>query len=361
MNRPTQGRTTYILVFGLLIYVLSVQRVAWLQQEQTNNDNNVVAHLEQPSPSQQLLQTMIQQQEKRLALLESKLDAYLAYNSDPFLSTQIRSHCTNQTTLEEYCRDIHTSIFNNEKDCHSSHSLCLDHFPPPQNCIVYDFGIREEPDFGVILSNSPFQHCEVFAFDPSPITQKWYQDNQQKLPPNYHLTTEYGAGNQDEVITLREYNWDQVTIYSYPQRVLDATNCTPSGQCRYKKFTPQRKHKLPVRSIESIMREYKHSHIDILKLDIEGSEYRVLESLIASGVCRKVNQLLVEWHHYDNDIRYGASSSPTLNVFHKLLEEQCGLKQFRLHSPQGWPSNFKLYAEMGLILRYNLASFQREQ
>jgi hypothetical protein len=35
----------------------------------------------------------------------------------------------------------------------------------------------------------------------------------------------------------------------------------------------------------------------VLKLDIEGAEYRVLEQLCATGRIDKVGQLLVEFHH----------------------------------------------------------------
>jgi len=36
---------------------------------------------------------------------------------------------------------------------------------------------------------------------------------------------------------------------------------------------------------------------DMLKLDIEGAEYEVLEALCASGEIRRTRQLAVEFHH----------------------------------------------------------------
>ena len=77
------------------------------------------------------------------------------------------------TDLREYACRQDPSL------CHGGgwdHQVCLDSFPPKpagQACIVYDFGIREQPEFGVTLSKPPF-NCEVFAFDPSPITKKWF-------------------------------------------------------------------------------------------------------------------------------------------------------------------------------------------
>jgi hypothetical protein len=43
------------------------------------------------------------------------------------------------------------------------------------------------------------------------------------------------------------------------------------------------------------MQKLGHQKIDILKMDIEGAEYQVIEDLLKSGI--SVNQLLIEFHH----------------------------------------------------------------
>jgi hypothetical protein len=43
------------------------------------------------------------------------------------------------------------------------------------------------------------------------------------------------------------------------------------------------------------MAELGHQYIDVLKMDIEGSEYDVIASILNSNI--KVGQLLVEFHH----------------------------------------------------------------
>ena len=292
---------------------------------------------------------IIQALKDRVQMLETKLNTYLGYNSDPFLWIQVPAACKNSTALEEYCIPA--------RSCDIGMYVCLDDFPY-NDCTVYDFGIREQPDFGVVLSKPPF-NCKVYAFDPSPITQKWFETNAElKQNPNYHLF-HYGGGGADELITLREYDWDQVSIYSYPKWVVaNPRNCTES-RCRFQKFAPQRLHQVPVRSVGSIMAELGHDRVDVLKLDVEGSEYRMLEGLIDTKTCQKIGQMTLEWHHFDYDRRYGASSIPHLNVFTKLLQEECGLSQFWLHDDTGWPSNEELYIDMQLTLRYNLASFMQ--
>ena len=48
-----------------------------------------------------------------------------------------------------------------------------------------------------------------------------------------------------------------------------------------------------------------------------------------------------------------------LNVLVKLLDEECGLVQYSLYEPTGWPSNEEIYTQMDIVLRYNIAAFKR--
>jgi hypothetical protein len=52
---------------------------------------------------------------------------------------------------------------------------------------------------------------------------------------------------------------------------------------------------VPAFSLSSITTKLDHDQIDLLKIDIEGAEYEVLDALLASDI--KPTQLLVEFHH----------------------------------------------------------------
>jgi hypothetical protein len=52
---------------------------------------------------------------------------------------------------------------------------------------------------------------------------------------------------------------------------------------------------LQVKSLETIMSELGHDQVDMLKLDIEGAEYAVIESM-ARGAVRPTH-ILLELHH----------------------------------------------------------------
>ncbi|MEW6689103.1 MAG: FkbM family methyltransferase [Pseudomonadota bacterium] len=49
--------------------------------------------------------------------------------------------------------------------------------------------------------------------------------------------------------------------------------------------------------LEQVLAEAGREDCDVLKLDIEGAEYEVLEDLLARGLLGKCRQLLVEFHH----------------------------------------------------------------
>jgi hypothetical protein len=73
------------------------------------------------------------------------------------------------------------------------------------------------------------------------------------------------------------------------------------------------------------MKRNGHNHIDLLKIDIEGSEYEVLEDLLRRRL--PVNQVLVEFHH---DILPDIKRRETVRAILKMvaagykLLDQCG-------------------------------------
>jgi FkbM family methyltransferase len=60
------------------------------------------------------------------------------------------------------------------------------------------------------------------------------------------------------------------------------------------------KSKLTVRttSLAELLAQSAREECDVLKLDIEGAEYEVLDALCQSGAIRRARQLLIEFHHH---------------------------------------------------------------
>jgi hypothetical protein len=57
--------------------------------------------------------------------------------------------------------------------------------------------------------------------------------------------------------------------------------------------------------------------VDVLKMDIEGSEYGVIEALCAGGAISRIGQLLVEFHHRME----GFTKAQTLAAIQRLRKE----------------------------------------
>ena len=345
--------TFFLLVSGMFTYL------SLLNQIHARHSNNSELNVGDLSSSTRRFREL----EDRIQYTETKLNAYLAYGKDPFLSMKLPAKCKRQSSIKQLaCPKNPTCAVDNSV-------LCLDDLPYDANgddgkkkrkkkdCVIYDYGIRESPEFGLTFS----QQCDVVGFDPSPISVQWWKDKREKIQkkhPRYTFSN-VGAGGVDGDVVLREYDWGQVSIIEFPQRVINTNDCNSSGGCKYTFHEQQASFTIPVQTLKTAMAEHKHPRVHLLKLDVEGSEYSFLETMIDDLSCRKVDQLVLEWHHYDHDTRYGVTSNPQINVLVALLKERCGLEQFWTHGSKGWPSNQKIYADMGMTLYYTLSSFKR--
>jgi FkbM family methyltransferase len=162
--------------------------------------------------------------------------------------------------------------------------------------VVYSFGVGTNMDFEYNLIKR--FGLTVHAFDPTPIAKKWV--DQQKLPGwlEYH---DYGVSNRTGMIKF----------------VLPKDHGVS-----YTEFTDMDHkdvHEGEVRRFADIRKELGHEKVDIVKLDIEGSEFYVIPEIIEDG---RTDQILVEFH--DRFMENGAELKQTLI---KMLTD-AGYEQF---------------------------------
>jgi hypothetical protein len=98
------------------------------------------------------------------------------------------------------------------------------------------------------------------------------------LPPEFHFHPE-GIARHD----------GEEAFYLPPREDWVSHSIIPARQ--YANQTVR----LPVLRLSTAMKRLGHSQIDILKMDIEGAEYAVIEDIVSSEI--PINQLLVEFHH----------------------------------------------------------------
>lgn len=207
--------------------------------------------------------------EERLRVLELKVGSYMNWAKDPFFGfTRARDEpCVNSTVL---CRPAEAgrqkpwdAVLPECSPGLYDHPICLDNkilpplrakdapkVPDAKPCVVYDFGVRAQPQFGMVLAEH--MGCEVHAFDPSPVSVEWYKEEQKnnRIPPNYHFHR-YGAGGNDGTVQLSEYNWGQVSILRMPSRMKNCSNVPRddrvfTGLCQTR-IVPRKSFELKVR------------------------------------------------------------------------------------------------------------------
>lgn len=141
--------------------------------------------------------------------------------------------------------------------------------------IVYSVGVGQDISFDLELINA--YHLTVHAFDPTPRSIEWLK--KQRLSEQF-VFHPIGIAGFDGLAAFHPPKDPAYVSYSLVQHAQqDAAEVVKS----------------PVRRLGSIMNELGHGHVDLLKIDIEGAEYDVIQDLIDQ--CLPVRQILVEFHH----------------------------------------------------------------
>ncbi|XP_055981297.1 probable methyltransferase-like protein 24 isoform X1 [Sorex fumeus] len=83
------------------------------------------------------------------------------------------------------------------------------------------------------------------------------------------------------------------------------------------------------RKLGTILNEFGHHKIDVLKADLESAEWKVLENLILEDVLEQIGQLVFEIHLHWPGFEVSGSSSSVVRFWYSLLKE-LELKDFRL-------------------------------
>jgi len=143
-----------------------------------------------------------------------------------------------------------------------------------KDSIVYSFGVGEDASFDMALIEK--YGLTIHAFDPTPRSIEWVK--KQNFPPNFVMHT-YGIANFDGKASFYPPENPEHVSHTILRRVETQNNAIT----------------VPVKSLSTIMREFGHNHIDVLKMDVEGAEYNVIEDMKQSSIRPK--QILVEFHH----------------------------------------------------------------
>ena len=145
-----------------------------------------------------------------------------------------------------------------------------------EDSIVYSFGLGEDIRFESDIAR--LHNCTVYAFDPTPKSLKFVEKEAKNLP------------------LIKVYPYALAADDGIKKFHLPKNQNHVSGSLIENDGTSTDTIEVPCHSIEFLMRKFGHERMDLLKMDIEGNEYEVLESLAAHGVLKNINQICVEFH-----------------------------------------------------------------
>ena len=151
-----------------------------------------------------------------------------------------------------------------------------------KNSVIYSFGVGEDVCFELALIKR--FGATVHAFDPTPRSLQWIRSHPSVPQLILH---ELGIAAVDGKLTFYPPLRNDHVSYS----TLVRKETAAAAVC------------CEVRRLRTIMDQLGHDHIDVVKMDIEGSEYDVLSDMLVSQT--PVRQLLVEFHHRWRDIGPG--------------------------------------------------------
>lgn len=165
-----------------------------------------------------------------------------------------------------------------------------------RRALVFSFGIGEDVSFD-IAAIEQFR-CRIHGFDPTPKSRAWVEA--QTLPSSFIF---HPLGIADHDGTAEFFPPTNAAHVSYsvapPPGSQSGVETRASVTC-------------DVLRLETIVKRLRVDEPEIPKMDIEGSEYSVLDDIL-KGSCRP-SQLLVEFHH---DM-YGIPKERTLAAVEKL-------------------------------------------
>lgn len=147
------------------------------------------------------------------------------------------------------------------------------------NSIVYSVGLGFDISFDLELIET--YGLTVFGFDPTPKSIEYIQSTE--LPERFKLF-DYGMSGKDGVMTFNP--------------PIDSTHVSFTTTDRPE--TNDQSIEVEMKALSTIMKENQHHEIDILKMDIEGSEYGVIDEICNNKIL--VKQILIEFHHHFSTI-----------------------------------------------------------
>ena len=199
-----------------------------------------------------------------------------------------------------------------------------------KNSIIYCVGAGEDITHDVILSFKT--NSSVYIFDPTPRAiehVKYVKDvlEGKKKPVD---DNKFGGGDKNywKMILSHKVKGDNLILCEYGLSTTDGSvpfyfpmnknyvSCSVLPLGRSSEYI-----NVPVKTINTIMKELNHNHIDLLKIDIENMECDVLEKMLSDKIYPTYLSVDFDlWNH--NEKRCKEIINKLLNNGYKIIKQE---------------------------------------
>lgn len=167
--------------------------------------------------------------------------------------------------------------------------------------VVYSGGVGEDMSFDIKLQTK--YDCDIILIDPTAKAvrhfeecQKYFSDKSFKftggIQDDYYTSIENEQPNLDKFFYVEKGLWDQKDQLKFFRQ--DNENYV--SQSLIDGMFSKNYDIVEVDTIKNLMEANGHDHIDLLKLDIEGAEIKVINKMLDDGILPKY--LCVEFDLY---------------------------------------------------------------
>ena len=153
-----------------------------------------------------------------------------------------------------------------------------------ENSVVYSGGIGEDMSFDLLLQCK--YNCGVLLIDPTNKAVKHFDEVKQYYNSKQLFTggiqTDYYSCIQSLHPNFDKLKYVNIGLWNKKEdlKFYKQTNDNYVSQSLVENMFGQNYDVVPVDSIKNIMEQQGHSHIDLLKLDIEGAEIETVNQIL---------------------------------------------------------------------------------
>lgn len=147
-----------------------------------------------------------------------------------------------------------------------------------KDLVVYSFGIGGDLSFSAaLLKRYGEDGMQVYAFDPTPKSIAYVKNHPLSGDSHFHFYP-YGLSDKDETV----------------QFFLPENEADYSGSSDFRNGMKTVSIDVQMRRLNTLLDMNGHDHIDVMKMDIEGSEFKAVADL--PNCKAKIDQICVEVH-----------------------------------------------------------------